>query len=238
MEWLDEGLLLHTQAHGESSVIATFLTQLHGVTKGYIRSSKKYPLQQGNLYHIRRKARLSSHLGLLNVEPHESFAPIIVAAMSSPIKLACVNAMRALLMTSLMDHDRMDHFYFQVKQHVYEVCMNNKFGHYVLFEKDLLMHCGFGLDLTRCAVTHQTANLVYVSPKSGRAVTEEVGRPYAAQLLALPIPLVQLDCAHWSKEDIVGGLKLTGYFLSRMVCENMHRSMPEERHRAVYLLQN
>lgn len=228
MEWLDEGLLLRIQPHGESNLIATFFTHYHGLVSGYIRTNKKYPLQPGNLYHIRNKSRLESHLGLYTVEQHETFAPIICAALISPIKLACLNAIRTLLISSLIDQDSTGDFYIQLKHHIHEICLNTNIGHYVLFEKDLLSDCGFGLDLSRCAVTNARENLTYVSPKTGRAVTESVGHPYKDQLFRLPAPLTY-STSHWNNLEILDGLKITGHFLRRMLQEHLHRKVPPER---------
>ncbi len=47
---------------------------------------------------------------------------------------------------------------------------------YVRYEAGLLEELGFGLDLAACAVTGGHDQLVYVSPKSGRAVSREAGR--------------------------------------------------------------
>lgn len=233
MEWLDEGLLLRVQPHGESNVIAIFFTQFHGLISGYIHINKKYPLQQGNLYHIKRKARLISHLGLLTVEQHEEFAPLISAAILSPIKLACINSIRTLLITSLIEQDAGTTFYEHLKHHINEICLYANLGHYVLFEKDLLTHCGFGLDLTRCAVTNLQENLAYVSPKTGRAVIESIGAPYKEQLFPLPIPLYKTSRTSWTSNEILESLKITGYFLERMLQDHLHRKMPPERN---YLL--
>ena len=56
----------------------------------------------------------------------------------------------------------------------------------VRWELVLLDELGFGLDLASCAATGTTTDLVYVSPKSGRAVSAEAGEPYKDRLLALP----------------------------------------------------
>lgn len=237
MEWLDEGLLLRTKPHGESNLIATFFTQYHGLITGYIRTNKKYPLQPGNLYHIRNKSRLDTHMGLFTVEQHESFAPIICAALISPIKLACINAIRTLLITALIDHDATEAFYLNLKLNIHEICLNGNIGHYVIFEKDLLAHCGFGLDLTRCAVTNAREHLSYVSPKTGRAVTESIGSPYKDQLFSLPAPLTHpTPLAPWNKTDILGGLKITGHFLRRLLQEQLHRTIPQEREYLITLI--
>jgi recombinational DNA repair protein (RecF pathway) len=41
----------------------------------------------------------------------------------------------------------------------------------VRWEAGLLEALGFGLDLSRCAATGRVDDLIYVSPKSGRAVS-------------------------------------------------------------------
>jgi len=57
---------------------------------------------------------------------------------------------------------------------------------YVRFELALLAELGFGLDLRACAVTGQTSDLAYVSPRSGRAVSRQGAGAYADRLLPLP----------------------------------------------------
>ena len=56
----------------------------------------------------------------------------------------------------------------------------------VRFELRLLSELGFGLDLDACAATGATADLIYVSPKSGRAVSRSAGEPWADKMLRLP----------------------------------------------------
>src|SRR6185312_17487908 len=57
---------------------------------------------------------------------------------------------------------------------------------YVRFEVGLLEALGFGLDLSRCAATGVVDNLVYVSPRTGRAVSRAAGEPYKDRLFVLP----------------------------------------------------
>ena len=74
-----------------------------------------------------------------------------------------------------------------------------------------------------------TEDLVYVSPKTGRAVSREAGAPYKDRLLALPAFLRgegDLDDA-----AILAGLKLTGHFLARDVLGALNRDMPAARRR-------
>ena len=45
----------------------------------------------------------------------------------------------------------------------------------VQFELHMLSELGFGLELDSCAVTGTCDELIYVSPKSGRAVSRQAG---------------------------------------------------------------
>jgi DNA repair protein RecO (recombination protein O) len=60
-------------------------------------------------------------------------------------------------------------------------------------------------------------DLVYVSPKSGRAVSREAGEPWQDRLLRLPEFLV--TGTEPSAQDLTDGFALTGFFLSRHVFE-------------------
>jgi DNA repair protein RecO (recombination protein O) len=83
----------------------------------------------------------------------------------------------------------------------------------VRYELLLLAELGFGLDLERCAATGRNDDLVYVSPKSGVAVSRVGATGYERQLLRLPPFLTAGGAAEW--DDIVDGLRLTGHFLQR-----------------------
>src|SRR5262249_60617784 len=54
------------------------------------------------------------------------------------------------------------------------------------FELDFLAELGFGLDLAVCAATGAKEDLVYVSPRSGRAISRVAGGAHPDQLMRLP----------------------------------------------------
>jgi len=99
---------------------------------------------------------------------------------------------------------------------------------FVRFELQLLSELGFGLDLERCAATGASGDLVYVSPKSGRAVSRTAGEPWADKMLRLPGFLRQHDAIP-SGHDLADGFALTGYFLTRHVLEARGLSLGDER---------
>ena len=102
------------------------------------------------------------------------------------------------------------------------------------FELELLAELGFGLDLDSCAATGATAELVYVSPKSGRAVSREAGEPWREKLLALPAFLGAdgqgTQSGMPSAAELRDGFALTGFFLARHVYEPRGESLPESRY--------
>ena len=105
----------------------------------------------------------------------------------------------------------------------------------VQFECDLLSELGFGLDLSTCAATGGHDDLVYVSPKSGRAVSRQAGAPYDAKLLALPSFLVERINALPTADDIRAGFLLTGFFLERHIYGPRRIEPPIERARLMRL---
>jgi DNA repair protein RecO (recombination protein O) len=99
----------------------------------------------------------------------------------------------------------------------------------VQFELHILGELGFGLELDSCASTGAQEELVYVSPKSGRAVSRSAGEPWRDRLFRLPSFLVEADAADPSTQDIADGFALTGYFLLHRVLEPRGETFIEAR---------
>ncbi len=108
-------------------------------------------------------------------------------------------------------------------------------GLLVRWELALLQDLGFGLDLSECAATGAEVELIFVSPKSGRAVSREAGLPYCDRLLKLPAFLLDESAAP-SRQDVLWGFALTGHFLERHVLHPHGLSMPQSRERLLTLL--
>jgi len=99
---------------------------------------------------------------------------------------------------------------------------------FVRFEAGLLEELGFGLDLSRCAATGSTDDLVWVSPRTGRAVSRAAGEPYSGRLLALP-PFMLSAQSPLGPGDVGAGLDLTGHFLEQFVFGPLNRPLPPAR---------
>ena len=220
MEWRDEGIILGLRKHGETSVIAEVMTKAHGRHLGIVRGgrSKRHQpvLQPGNSVDLVWRARLDEHLGQYQIELLNARAGRL---MESAIGVHGVQAMAALLrlLPERDSHQRL-HDAFAIILDSLDT-PEEAGALYVRFELAVLEDLGFGLDLTACAATGARTDLVYVSPKSGRAVSAEAGRPWADRMLALPGFLPDRTQACTTREMLAQAFRLTGYFLGRHVFE-------------------
>ncbi|MGI8570034.1 MAG: DNA repair protein RecO [Methylocella sp.] len=231
MEWRDDGLIIGTKKHGETSVIVEAMTRAHGRHFGLVRggrSKRMQPLlQPGNHAELVWRARLDEHLGTFSVEPVKLRTACLMASAEA---LHAVCLVAALLR---LGPERDPH------PALYETAMRIAGGIdrpeilaplIVRFEAKILAQMGFGLDLKTCAATGATDDLVYVSPKSGRAVSKAAGEPYKARLLPLPAFLRgKIAAEDLSPADIRNGFRLTGFFLLRDLFGPRGQTLPEAR---------
>jgi DNA repair protein RecO (recombination protein O) len=234
IEWRDEGAVLAVRPHGETSVIAEVFTETHGRHMGVVRGGvgrRLSPvLQPGGQVEVVWKARLEDHLGSFAVEPLRSRAAI---AMADRLALAGLGAVVALLAHVLPEREAHPQLYGR------SVALLDLLGQsdiwplaYLRWEMALLEELGFGLDLTRCAVTGRTEDLVHVSPRSGRAVSRGAAGAWEDRLL--PLPPVLLGQGDAAPGDVAAALAVTGHFIENRLIRGLgDRPMPPARARLV-----
>ncbi|WP_132462879.1 DNA repair protein RecO [Rhodovulum marinum] len=237
MEWRDEGAVLSVRPHGESAAIVELFTAGHGRHMGVVRGGagrRMAPvLQPGAQLAVVWKARLEDHIGSYTVEPVRSRSAHV---MGDGRALAGLNAITALLSFSLPERAPHPALYAR------SVTLLDLLGHaeawplaYLRWELALLDEMGFGLDLSRCAVTGDRDDLVYVSPKTGRAVSAEGAGEWADRLL--PLPPCLLGQGPVRGEEIAEGLRTTGHFLEKWLAPALgDKPLPGARARLVTLL--
>ena len=236
MDFTDEGILISTRPLGEANAIAEFLTRDHGRHLGLVRGGRSRRLrpllQPGNVLSLTWRARLEDHLGAFNVEMID---PCAARALDDEAALVAIGSM-ASLSKLLPERDAHTELYVRA---LGVLATLEDAGRWpallVRWELWLLQDLGFGLDLSECASTGSDTDLIYVSPRSGRAISREAGEPYGNKLLALPRFLLEDDAAT-EPADILAGLALTGYFLERHVLEPHGLTMPQARERLIQLL--
>ncbi len=231
MEWKDQGIVIGTRKHGETSLIVEIMTRDHGRHLGLVRggrSRRKQPfLQPGNSVEASWRARLDEHLGTWQLEPTELRAAQL---METPTGIFGIQTLAAHLRL-LPERDAHQHL-FEALEVVLSHLQDPPVAAALLarFELAILDDLGFGLDLTKCAVSGSTQDLTHVSPKTGRAVCREVAEPWLDKLLPLPVFLLAGgNRSETGKEDIMAGYNLAGHFLARHVYEPRAIQPPNER---------
>jgi DNA repair protein RecO (recombination protein O) len=230
MEWTEQAFVLAARAHGEAGAIVDLLTETHGryvahVAGGASRKMRPF-LQAGAPVVARYRARTSEQLGSASVEPMGEGPS---ALFDDALALAGLAAAAAVAQGALPEREPHPGAYLAFEALCAALAHEAIWpAVFVRFEAGLLEELGFGLDLARCAVTGSTDDLVYVSPKSGRAVSREAGEPYKDRLLSLPRFLLSSQ-AGLSAGDVGAGLDLTGHFLEALVFNPLDKPLPPAR---------
>lgn len=231
MDWTDDGIVLSARRHGENALVVTVLTREHGRHAGLVRggaSARNRGLYQpGNRLAVSWRARLSEHLGTFSCELQRSWAARL---MQTPLPLLALSAATALLDSALPERAPVPGLFESVEDLIASLDSPGWAIGYIRWELALLAELGFGLDLSACAATGEVEELVYVSPKSGRAVSAAAGGIYRDKLLALPGFLLEQK-GEVAAEDICDGLRLTGYFLAKYVLGDTRDGLPSTRQR-------
>ena len=238
MDWTDDGIVLAARPHGETGLVVSLLTRAHGRHAGFVPggiSRKARPVwQPGNVVAVEWRARLADQLGNYAGELRE---PNAARAMEEAAELTGLAAACAVLDEALPEREP--------HPAVFEGfhALLGALGHegwpaiYVRLELGLLQELGFGLDLEKCAATGATTDLIYVSPKTGRAVSRAAGEVYKEKLLALPAYLSTGGGLPVDVAELRQGLDLTGYFLERHVFWPHNKPLPPARARFMETLQ-
>ncbi|WP_454916702.1 DNA repair protein RecO [Xanthobacter sediminis] len=229
MEWSDEGIVLGVRRHGEANAIVELLTARRGRHMGMVRggaSRKQAPmLQPGNTVSATWRARLDEHMGNFALEPLVIRAE---ALMRVPHAAYGITHM-AQLLRLLPERDPQEELYATLGVILDAFEAAPAAGMLLArFELALLGELGFGLELETCAATGRRDELIYVSPRSGRAVSREAGAPYAPRLLPLP-PFLVGEGLRPSPGEVEAALNLTGFFLLRRVLEPRGLGFSEAR---------
>lgn len=223
MEWTDEGIVLGVRRHGETSAIVELLTRSHGRHLGLVRGgagSRMRPLlQPGNTVSAVWRARLDEHLGTYALECTRMRAANLLGASHATYGVTHLASLARLL----PERDPHEDIFEMLERTLDDFETAGEAAiHLIRFELAMLTELGFGLDLSTCAATGTiTTDLIYVSPKSGGAVSRQAGEPWRDRLLRLPPFLREADDGRngWSEQDLLDGFELTGRFLLRHVLE-------------------
>ncbi len=235
MEWSDPAFVLSARLHGETGAVVELLTEEHGRTAAHVAGGAsrrmKSHLQPGARVMATYRARTSENLGSARLEP---FGEGPAALFDDPLALAGLSAAAALAHGALPEREPHPGAYLAFEAFTNALAAIDIWpAIYVRFEAGLLEQLGFGLDLSRCAATGAVDDLIYVSPRTGRAVSRAGGAPFADRLLRLP-PFMLSSQGGLADGDVADGLAITGHFLEQAVFAPLNRPLPPAR---VWLLE-
>ncbi len=230
MEWDAPAVVLDVRPHGEGGAVVTLLTADHGRHAGLARGGASRGQaalwQPGNLVEARWVARLSDQLGTMSAE---MVHPAAALAMEDPLALAALRAACALAEGALPEREAHPRIFHGLVAFVATLARGTELAipDLIRWEADLLAELGYGLDLTRCAITGSAEDLSFVSPRSGRAVSLAGVGEWRDRLL--PLPRFLLGQGPSTPADWAAGLRLTGHFLARDVFGVHNRGLPAAR---------
>lgn len=230
MEWEAPAVVLAARPYNEGDALVTVLTELHGNHHGLARGgssrSQASTWQPGNLVQARWVARLPDQLGSMTAE---LVHPGAALAMDDALSLAILSAACAVADGALPEREPHPRVFAGLVQLIAQLARGpDALTELVRWEGILLAELGYGLDLSACAVSGATAGLAWVSPRTGRAVSDTAAGEWRDRLLRLPGFLAggnTVTAADWRD-----GLKLTGHFLARDAFGHQHRPLPPARH--------
>lgn len=231
VEWSAPAIVLSARPHGEAGAVIDLLTEAHGrhagLAKGGASRGQAALWQPGNLIEARWVGRLAEQLGAVSGEMVHAAA---ARALDDPLALAVLTSACAVAVGALPEREAHPACFHGLVGVISALVHGPELALPLLvaWEATLLAELGYGLDLTSCAATGATEGLIWVSPRSGRAVSEAAGAPYADRLLALPAFLRDATKPSDAKEWLAG-LRLTGFFLARDAFGLQHRPLPQAR---------
>jgi DNA repair protein RecO (recombination protein O) len=237
MEWRDEAVLLTVRKHGESAAIIEVFTPGRGRHAGVVRGGagrRLAPaLHPGAQLDLTWRARIEDHIGAFSVEPVRSRLGVLI---SDRMGLAGLDAVVTLLAYALPERMPYPDLYVRTIRLLDLLAATPAWPlAYLRWELALLEATGFGLDLDRCGVTGVREGLVFVSPRTGRAVSAEGAGEHAPRLL--PLPPCLLGRGDAPNEEIALAMSTTGYFLERhLMPQHPAQPFPSARARLAALL--
>jgi len=225
----DQAIILSVRPHGEGGAIVHLLSENHGKCGGYLNgaqsSSRLRPiLQQGNIVSFTWQSKAEGQLGRFNIDLDHDIA---TSAMTEAKALLAIQSLCGLLDMFLPDREAYSSLFHGSVALLHLLKTDEWPAAYIVWEMAFLKELGYGIDVSRCAVTGVTEGLTHISPKTGRAVCAAEAAPYVTKLLAIPDFLQGKALA---ADDIRTGLTMTGYFLThRLLQQSSYHELPHAR---------
>lgn len=229
MQWTDQAVVIGHHVLSEKNLRLEIFCKQYGRQFGFFSPSATgvEVIHIGDVIQCSWGARLDTHLGRLLVEPIQSIAPILFHAPSKLLMLK-----NCMLLSSMLPQGHPYPGLFEFLKEELLLCLLVESSELMLwsavcaYEVAVLSELGFGFDIAKCCVSGATQNLVYLSPKTGRAVCKDASGGYQDRLLPLPLlwqtSVQACDESTITQQQILESLYVTEYFLKKWICPEPH----------------
>lgn len=214
MKIMDEGFFLYSRKFGENSRILYVLTKNYGLIKGLskISTSKKIYLMNLDSIKITWSAKNKEALGYINFEQIKfnnlnNYLFNILKASASEL---CIKFLPLWERNIDIYNDIFDFSYLKVSNKYFLI------GKYIDWEIKFLSHLGYGLNVHKCSISNDYKEAFFLSPKTGNAVSFEVGKKYSKRLFRIPLCMKESFKKNYYN-DYVEAMKITNFFLCKIL---------------------
>ncbi len=235
MKFQDEAIIISVRKFSENKLLLKVLTKNYLLKMGIVSIpySKNLQLYQpGNVVFVDANAKDVESLCKFHLEP---LGNTIARVINRPKIVVLINSVTSLIAEVFaLESIESNKLFYQLYNFLNSIDNEeNMLAQYVYLEMEILAMAGFGMDLQKCAVTSSTDNLLYISPKSGKAVSKNAAEGFENRLFKMTKffsnKIVEI-------EDIVESLEITGYFIEKFIYCPRKIAMPEVRKLMINML--
>ena len=224
MQINDEGIIIKKTKYRESSLLVTFFSLNHGINSGLVKGVLKKDFgtyEIGNKVYIKSTFRLDNQLWNCRFELIKNNS---VNYFDDQNRLNALLAVCSIIDLSLPRNNPQVNIYNKTVDLIENLLSDEWTIKYIFWELFLLSEVGYGLDLEKCVVSGKKENLIYISPKSGKAVSEVEGKKYKDKLLKLPKFLIKRNVKP-DEDSLKQALLVSGFFIDKFLKKN-YKKMP------------
>ena len=219
MQINDEGIIIKKRKYRESSLLVTFFSLNHGINSGLVKGVLKKDFgtyEIGNKVYIKSSFRLSDQLWNCKFELIKNNS---VTYFDNKNKLSTLLTICSIIDLSLPKNNPQINIYKRTVDLIEDLITKDWILKYIFWEIFLLAELGYGLDLEKCVVSGVKENLIYISPKSGKAVSKNEGEKYKKKLFNLPKFLINKNVKP-TNDSLKQAILLTGFFIDKFLKKN------------------
>jgi len=215
----DEGIIIKKTKYRESSLLISFFSLNHGINSGLVKGVLKKDFgtyEIGNKVYIKSSFRLDEQLWNCKFELIKNNS---VNYFDNQNKLNTLLTICSIIDLSLPKNNPQIKIYNKTIDLMEDLLSKGWAVKYIFWELFLLSELGYGLDLEKCVVSGKKENLIYISPKSGKAVSKKEGEKYKNKLFNLPKFLINKNVKP-TNDSLKQAISLTGFFIDKFLKKN------------------